>query len=192
MSTPIERVPDEAYLADEEAAYAEYVEGDAYRAPPPGTQHQDIVLFLGSLFRFVCESTGAGRVFVAPTMMKLGGTGRAPDVFVVRHDGRATVRATHVDGPADLVVEVVSPESAPRDRVEKLVEYQAQGVREYWLIDPQRRSAEVYQRDAGDRFQRVGTRLSGQVLPLVDIDPEWLWSEPMPSLREILDRWGVK
>lgn len=43
-----------------------------------------------------------------------------------------------MDGTPDLIVEVTSPESLARDRGEKYVEYEAAGVREYWLIDPDR------------------------------------------------------
>ena len=44
------------------------------------------------------------------------------------------VHRTYLDGPADLVVEIVSPESAGRDRGEKYYEYEAAGIPEYWLL----------------------------------------------------------
>lgn len=47
----------------------------------------------------------------------------------------------HLEGPADLVVEIVSPESRLRDRGEKFAEYELAGVSEYWLLDPELRRA---------------------------------------------------
>lgn len=47
------------------------------------------------------------------------------------------LKETYLDGPADLVVGIVSPDSVGRDRGEKFYEYAQGGVPEYWLIDPQ-------------------------------------------------------
>ena len=54
------------------------------------------------------------------------------------------MQATYLDGPADVVVEIISPESRLRDRGEKFAEYEMGGVREYWLIDSERHEADWY------------------------------------------------
>jgi Uma2 family endonuclease len=64
-----------------------------------------------------------------------------------------------LDGPADPVVEVVAPESVGRDRGEKFTEYERAGIRGYWLIDPQRKQAEMYRLAETGRYQTV---LSGE------------------------------
>ncbi len=56
------------------------------------------------------------------------------------------------DGPPDLVVEVISPESVGGDRGEKFHEYEGAGIAEYWLVDPQREVLEVYVLDDGERY----------------------------------------
>jgi Uma2 family endonuclease len=61
----------------------------------------------------------------------------------------------YVDGPADLVIEVVSPESRVRDRREKFREYQVAGVAEYWLIDPMQKTGEVYALSPSGVYERV-------------------------------------
>ena len=48
---------------------------------------------------------------------------------------------SHLSGPADLVVEIVSPDSLGRDRGDKFAEYEAASIPEYWLIDPVRQQA---------------------------------------------------
>jgi hypothetical protein len=64
------------------------------------------------------------------------GNGREPDVVVVLPAKAHLVRETFVDGPPDLVVEVVSDDSVERDYETKRAEYAAAGIPEYWIVDP--------------------------------------------------------
>lgn len=68
--------------------------------------------------------------------------GRSPDLPLVRRGNLGRLRDADLDGPADLGVEIISPESRVRDRGEQFDEYDAVGVKEYWLIDPLRRKEE--------------------------------------------------
>lgn len=103
------------------------------------------------------------------------------------------IQRRHPEGPADLVIEVISPTSRVRDTVHKLAEYDAAGVPEYWIIDPVSSTTTFYREDAG-RFADV-TPTSGVyrswVLPDVRIDPGWLWQRPLPDPLDILADWGV-
>jgi Uma2 family endonuclease len=96
-----------------------------------------------------------------------------------------------LDGPADLVVEVVSPESVSRDRGDKFIEYEAAGVEEYWLIDPRRKTAEFYRLDDQGRYQVMLSGETGEyhaaVVPGFWVRVEWFWKPPMvlDVLREL-------
>jgi Uma2 family endonuclease len=127
-----------------ETQMAEWIDGEAFIMAPPSTGHQDLTLFLGSIMRFYVESKGVGRVFVAPLQMRLGGSGREPTVLFVSNENKARVEGLYLNGPADLAVEIVSPESRGRDRKEKFREYEQAGVREYWILDALNRQAEFY------------------------------------------------
>ena len=86
---------------------------------------------------------------------------------------------TRIEGPADLVVEVLSPDSVARDRGVKLRDYAAAGVQEYWLLDPEAERIEVYGRQPDGAFiplvpNRTGA-LASQVVPGLRLRPEWLW-----------------
>jgi hypothetical protein len=100
------------------------------------------------------------------------------------------LRETYVDGPADIVIEIVSSESGPRDRGEKFYEYEAAGVYEYWLIDPGRHQAEFYRLDSEGHYQWVLPDPTGvfrsEALPDFSLKIEWLWQESRPSLMAIL------
>ena len=100
----------------------------------------------------------------------------------------------YIDGPADLAVEVVSPESGPRDRGEKFYEYEAAGVPEYWLVDPDREELVVY-RLQDDRYQTAFEGREGRVESSVAngfwIEAQWLWREELPPVLDVLKRWGL-
>ena len=65
-----------------------------------------------------------------------------PDVMVVCD--RSKIKPDGVHGAPDLVVEVLSPSTAKNDKGYKRSVYKASGVPEYWIVDPQRKSIEVY------------------------------------------------
>ena len=79
--------------------------------------------------------------------MKIGPDlpGREPDILFIAREHLDRFRDTYLDGPADLVVEIISRDSRARDRGDKFYEYEQGGVREYWLLDYLRRQAEFYQ-----------------------------------------------
>ncbi|MEZ5301901.1 MAG: Uma2 family endonuclease [Verrucomicrobiales bacterium] len=79
--------------------------------------------------------------------------GREPDIIFVASENLGRIKNAFLDGPADLAVEVISPESQGRDRGDKFYEYQAGGVREYWIIDPERQVAEFYRLNDRDLFE---------------------------------------
>jgi Uma2 family endonuclease len=99
---------------------------------------------------------------------------------------------TYINGPADLVVEIVSPESDARDRGDKFVEYEAAGIPEYWLIDLVRREADLYHLDAESRYRRIAPDAAGVyesvLLPGLRLKPDWLWRQPVPTLEVRLGR----
>jgi Uma2 family endonuclease len=94
-----------------------------------------------------------------------------------------------------LVIEIVSPESVGRDRGEKFVEYEAGGVREYWLIDPDRQQAEFYQLDETGRYHLAAIDKDGRfhstVLPNFWLQVDWLWQEPLPKVLEVAGKLGL-
>lgn len=71
-------------------------------------------------------------------------TVRRPDIFYFSAARMHLVTPAAVKGPPDLCVEIISPSSVRTDRVDKLREYAAYGVANYWIIDPTKRTAEAY------------------------------------------------
>lgn len=179
-----------------EDAHAEWVDGEVIVFMPPFVRHQRIVVFLTALLELYSRLRDLGDVYVAPTEMRLSmaRSSRQPDVLFVSREHRDRVNERRVEGPADLVVEIVSDDSVTRDRRDKLLEYQRAGVLEYWIVDA-REGREVFDpftlTDRGV-FQLISPdsdgRIHSAVLPGLWIDPEWLWQDPLPSPLRVLQR----
>jgi len=175
--------------ADEDTL-AEWVDGEVVMYSPASRRHQEIVFFLGQVIGLYVEQQRLGRVLPSPFQMKLAQSGREPDLLFVATGHLNRLKETYLDGPADLVVEIVSSESAGRDRGEKFYEYEQAGIPEYWLIDPQTGRVEFYQLAAAGRYRLVLPDAEGiyraEVLPGFWLRVEWLWQEPLPAIEDVL------
>lgn len=156
---------------------------------PPVTRHQQVAHFLSMLCSLFAEVFELGFVLVPPYLMLLSpeGPAREPDVLFVAKAHSARLLRDRLDGPADLVVEVVSEDSVRRDRADKFDEYQQFGVREYWVIDarPGRERSDFWILDAHGRYRPGEIDADGKyrctVLPGFWLRPDWLLADPLPS-----------
>ena len=113
----------------------ELIRGRLVVSPSPSTLHQTVSITLSSLIFEIARRHG-GRALEAPTDVKLDEhTIIQPDVLYIQKSRRQLVRQ-FVDGPPDLLVEILSPHNSRRDRVDKLDLYAQYGVAEYWIVDP--------------------------------------------------------
>jgi Uma2 family endonuclease len=155
---------------------------------PPSSRHQAIVVFLVTLLNIYVTARTLGVIFTAPYQMRLHQPprGREPDILFVAQSNLGRITKQYLDGPADLVIEVISPEISGRDRGDKFYEYETAGVREYWLIDPQREQVEFYELDEQGRYRLALGGHTGEytsmVIPGLTIDATWLWQEPPPPV----------
>src|SRR5436309_7916635 len=117
----------------DEDTNAEWVEGLVILKEPVSGEHDQIAWWLRTLLQHYVEHRGLGLVSGPQFCVRLPRrpSRREPDVVFVAAARRDVVRPNHIEGPPDLVIEVVSPESQSRDRREKYLEYEAAGVGEY-------------------------------------------------------------
>ncbi len=185
----------EEFLAwADEDTLAEWVDGEVIMYSPASDRHQDISGFLESVLRSFVEVRQLGIVRSAPFQMKLAESGREPDLLFVAQTNLGRLKETCLDGPADLVVEIVSPESAGRDRGEKFYEYARGGVPEYWLIDPQTEWAEFYRLEE-EHYRLAFGGQEGEyhalMLPGFALRVEWLWQTPLPPILDAVRELGL-
>ncbi len=133
------------YEALPEGSPYQLIEGELVMSPAPGFEHfrsqRNILL---RLFRLILEA-GKGEVIYAPVDLYLDEENAyQPDIMVVLKGSKAKITRKGVYGPPDVVVEILSPSTAYYDLTQKKDVYERSGVREYWLVDPLRRTFEVY------------------------------------------------
>jgi Uma2 family endonuclease len=195
---PTEKVSFEAFLAwADEDVRAEWVDGEVEIMSPVGEPHQDLCVFLLTIFNLYVRFHRLGRWFEQTFVMKLGegGPGREPDLLFVSAEHQDRIHKTYLEGPADLVIEIVSPESQDRDRETKRQEYERGGVREYWLLDPEANEAIFYQLQPNGVYTASAVEADGiyrsAVIVGLWIDVDWLWQRPLPDPFDILRQWGL-
>jgi Uma2 family endonuclease len=132
----------------------EIMDGELYMIPAPMTRHQIVVGRLHQLLMNHFDSHPIGMVLTAPTDVLLCGTDIVqPDLLVILSGGAAVVTDKNIQGPPNVVIEVLSTGTAARDRVLKVKRYEHFGVREYWLVDPDANTLEILALAQG-RLQR--------------------------------------
>jgi len=146
---------DYVLLPDDGKRY-EIVEGELYMTPAPMTRHQLLVSRLNHLLVAYLEARPIGVAFPAPCDVLLSDHDIVqPDLLVVLEGGTARITEKNVQGPPDLVIEILSPGTAARDRDLKRKRYEHFGVREYWLVDPDLNTVEILRLESG-QYRRAG------------------------------------
>jgi len=164
------------YEALPENPRCELIYGRFFVSPSPSPLHQQIVLALSRFLEDIAEASD-GLLFPAPMDVRLQDHCVVqPDLIYLSKETRHLVREK-VEGAPDLVVEVLSPGTARRDRGDKLGLYAESGIREYWIVDPEERQIEFLVLRDGRYTVALpkGSSYSSDVLPEVTLDLKQLW-----------------
>lgn len=135
----------EQYEALPEDIRAEVFDGQIYYMSSPSQEHQTISMELSTVLNtYIKSKHGSCRVFHAPFDVKLNDTPLTivqPDLMIVcdkdKLDGK------RCNGAPDFIIEIVSPGNPADDYIRKLYNYKNHGVREYWIVDPRRKTVTV-------------------------------------------------
>ncbi|MDP9365242.1 MAG: Uma2 family endonuclease [Chloroflexota bacterium] len=165
-----------ADLADWPESVGEFVEiidGELIVTPAPIPPHELLTMELVFAFGAVVRPNRLGRLFTAPVDVLLPDGGvLQPDLVFVRTDRLGIVGRTAIEGPPDIVVEILSPSTRARDLGRKKELYAALGVPEYWLVDPDLRAVDLFALRGGafDPLPQEDGTVRSRVLPDLAID----------------------
>lgn len=124
----------------------EILEGELAMTPAPGRAHQFVVANLTNILVEYANRTGCGQVYPAPFDVFFNDeTVVEPDILFVSKNRLHIMDQQKVNGPPDIVIEVISESTEARDRGFKFTLYAKEGVKEYWIVDPLNESVEVYE-----------------------------------------------
>ena len=142
----------------------ELLRGALTRRPTPNTAHQRTLGNIAvALFNSV-DDKGLGEVIISPFDVVLSPTNvLEPDLIFVATGQRSIITDANIQGAPALVVEVISPSTASKDRELKRRIYAEHGVGEYWLVDPDTRTISVMSLQDKD-FREFGNYGVGEVL----------------------------
>src|ERR1700741_5148372 len=113
------RMSFEDFLSTYDGVHAEWVDGTAFLMSPGNTPQSRLTRFLGAVIQIWAEEHELGEAFIAPLSVKMETSAREPDVFFFRREHLDRVHKTFVDGPPDLVIEIISRDTRGVDRGEK-------------------------------------------------------------------------
>ena len=121
----------------------EIIEGELYEMPAPSWAHATVIANLISALIPLVVKLG-GRWRTAPLDVFFQGADPVqPDIVVLLPESEAHPTERGVEGPPDLLIEVLSPSNRGHDLLLKRSLYARAGVREYWLVDPEARTIEI-------------------------------------------------
>lgn len=123
----------------------EIIDGELHVTPAPRPAHQSVVGELTTRLSAFVRDHGLGWILPGPVdVLFAEGDYLEPDLVFVRRERLQVVTERGIEGAPDLVVEVASPSTARADRGIKRERYARFGVPEYWVVDADSRSVEVY------------------------------------------------
>lgn len=146
----------------------EIVDGELVMSPLPSNQHQMICLRLGRLISPFVEQRDLGEFFAIPLHVILAEhVHYEPDLCFVSKPRRRLLEDPVVQGPPDLIIEIISESNRTHDTVVKFRDYERYGVQEYWLVDPREEHIRTFALEGGKyiglgiagRGEHVSTRL---------------------------------
>jgi Uma2 family endonuclease len=170
---------------------ADLIDGVIYMASPAESiDENELLCWLLTVIRLYAREKSLGEVFTLRVACRLDDKNAPePDILFVSTQHRGRIRHDCINGPPDLALEIVSPDSVERDYFKKRSQYQRFKFPEYWIVDEYEQKVTPLRLDAKGKYRQIRARkevFHSQVLDGFWLDPRWLWQDPRPDELEIL------
>jgi Uma2 family endonuclease len=168
------------------------IDGVIYMASPESLEANRLFRWLFTVIGLYIRKRKLGEVFGSRVACRLDDKNSPePDILFVAEKNRSRLHSGGIEGPPDLAIEIVSPESVERDYDKKRRQYQRFKIPEYWIIDEHELKVTLLRLDARGKYREVAPRkgiLHSQTLEVFWLDPKWLWQDSLPDELEVLAR----
>ena len=142
----LKQYTEDEYYALTGEMQSELIDGVIYDMAPPSRRHQKILNIINNIiFNHINSKGGECEVYPAPFAVKLfddSDTIVEPDISVICDPSKLTDRGCN--GAPDWIIEIASPSNAAHDYITKLNLYSKAGVKEYWIVNPMKKTIIVY------------------------------------------------
>lgn len=133
-------------LPEEPGYKYEILQGILVKEPSPNVIHQRVSRRLQRILEdYFWKIDPSGEIFDAPLDVTILDSVVQPDIFYIPSNQKSITKETRIDGSPTLVVEIISPSSSRKDRLQKLQIYQGAKVTHYWLVHPEEKTLECYE-----------------------------------------------
>jgi Uma2 family endonuclease len=171
---------------------ADLIDGVIYVASPENVDANKLFLWLITIIHLYVRKKKLGEVFGSRVACRLNDTNAPePDIVFVSTKHQDRIRRGGVEGPPDLAIEIVSPDSVELDYDKKRRQYQRFKIPEYWIVDEEERRIILLRLNSQGRYREVPVRkgaLHSQALKGFRLNPDWLWQDPRPDELEVLQQ----
>lgn len=187
MARVLERIPsgkltyeDYVDLPDDGRRY-EILDGELEVSPAPTPRHQGVSGNLFFILHGHVQERELGRVYHAPIDVILARTTVVqPDLTYIAKSREPIITERAIEGPPDLVIEILSSSSVRRDRGKKVTLYARFGIRHYWVVDPRARLLDFYEVGERRKYRLVArhegaARVRAALFPDLEIDLSRVW-----------------
>jgi Uma2 family endonuclease len=169
---------DDFLLIPEDGRRHELIDGNHYLHASPDTKHQRISMRLIVAIGTYLRAHRLGQLYFALLDVVLSQYDVVePDLIYVKNERREIITEKNIQGPPDLVIEIVSDSTRYYDEVIKYALYERTGVGDYWLVDSVRDCVRVFHRNAAGRYDES-----------VEISRDKITTPLFPTLEIPLDR----
>lgn len=179
----------------DEDTKCDLIDGVLYVHSPASREHERLFAFLFSLMKSYADERGLGEVLGSRMTMDIAPSRKfEPDIMFVRTENLDRLGEKALQGPADMVVEILSESTRRLDLTIKREAYRKAGVPEIWFVDPDERRVIVDRRKAKGYSEETikSGRVKSEAMPGFWVKSSWLWGEGRPSvvssLQELLGR----
>ena len=175
-------------LANEDSDY-ELIDGVLIIHSPASEEHEDIFAHLTSILRFYLQEYKLGKLYGSRFVMRLSPKWNPePDIMIITPPNYNRIGKTRLEGPADIVIEILSKATKETDMTKKLPKYLEAGVQEVWIIDPEEKEIKII--TSQEELTWKGTQseefLTSKVLKDLKLQVKWIWDREKYPSNEIL------